>query len=185
MRTELKRIHREVRSTTMYVTHDQVEALGLGERIAILQRGRVVQQDTPSRIYDRPANRFVGGFIGNPPMNFLDGRAGLADGRPVVEIGGRPVALPQTVAPGPVLVGIRPEHISVSLQPGVDGIAARVVVLEPLGPQTLLTVEVDRQVVKVSVAPEFRADPDTPIWLRLDPARIRLMDARTGDALPG
>jgi len=106
MRAELKRLHRELRATTVYVTHDQVEALSLGDRITVMKDGEVVQCDTPARIYDAPATRFVGGFIGNPPMNFVGGRVRAADGGSAVEIGGVavPVPLPSGAIGGDVVV---------------------------------------------------------------------------------
>jgi len=191
MRAELKRIHRELSTTTMYVTHDQVEALSLGERIAVMYRGTVVQDDTPARIYETPANRFVGGFIGSPPMNFLEGIvAGRGNSRPTVEVAGQSLELPARAAaalaargPGHVLVGIRPEHIAVSLQPEPNAIAARVAVMEPVGPQNLLTATVGQQVMKVSVAVDFHPDPGQEIWLRIDPTRVRFMDAQTGNVI--
>ncbi|MDQ7849336.1 MAG: ABC transporter ATP-binding protein [Armatimonadota bacterium] len=187
MRAELKRLHGEVRSTTVYVTHDQVEALSLGERIAVMKDGRIVQCDTPARVYDTPVNQFVGGFIGNPPMNFLEAILRWEEGRQVVEVAG--VSIPangrtSAEVSGPVLLGIRPEHIAVSLQPVPEGIPARVLVLEPVGPQQLLTVEAGGAVLKVTTAVEFHATGGSCVWLRFDPARIRLMDARSGQALP-
>jgi multiple sugar transport system ATP-binding protein len=191
MRAELKRIHRELSTTTMYVTHDQVEALSLGERIAVMYRGTVVQDDTPARIYETPANRFVGGFIGSPPMNFLEGIvAGRGNSRPTVEVAGQSLELPARAAaalaargPGHVLVGIRPEHIAVSLQPEPNAIAARVAVMEPVGPQNLLTATVGQQVMKVSVAVDLHPDPGQEIWLRIEPTRVRFMDAQTGNVI--
>ncbi len=191
MRTELKRIHRELRVTTIYVTHDQVEALSLGQRIAVMQSGRIVQDDTPARVYDAPANRFVGSFIGNPPMNFLEGRLGAQDGRPALSVSGQLLAVSAKAAAalaalgdGAVLAGIRPEHITVSLRPEPGALEAAVVAIEPLGAQTLLTAAVGAQVVKVTVPVDFRAEPGQPVWLRIDGARVRFMDARTGDVIP-
>jgi multiple sugar transport system ATP-binding protein len=190
MRTELKRIHRELRVTTIYVTHDQVEALSLGQRIAVMYGGRIVQHDTPSRVYDAPANRLVGAFIGNPPMNFLEGRAQAAGGRAALVVSGRSLELPDRAAawlaahaPDQVLAGIRPEHIAVSLREEPGAIAAVVVAVEPLGSQSLLTAAVGEQVLKVSVSVDFHADPEQPVWIRVDGSRVRLMDARTGDAI--
>ncbi len=189
MRAELKRLHQEVRATTVYVTHDQVEALSLGERIAVMKEGTIVQCDTPTRVYDAPANRFVGSFIGNPPMNFLEGTARALDGRRVLEVAGARIPLVAGRSQGgrstgALLLGIRPEHISVVHEPAADAIHARVVVLEPLGPQHLLTVRAGAEIVKVTVPVEFHAEPSAQVWLRLDPARIRLMDPATGEALP-
>jgi multiple sugar transport system ATP-binding protein len=187
MRAELKRLHEEVRSTTVYVTHDQVEALSLGQRIAVIRGGQVVQCDTPGRVYDAPANRFVGGFIGSPPMNFLDATLRRDGAGVVVEVQGARIPLPRAprAADGGVVVGIRPEHIAVQPAPAPDGVRARVVVLEPLGPQALLTVRAGAETLKVTAPVEFHAEPGAEVWLRFDPARIRLMDARTGDALAG
>jgi len=186
MRAELKRLHREVRSTTVYVTHDQVEALSLGDRIAVMRDGELVQVGTPSAIYNAPASRFVGGFIGAPPMNFLTGTIGRADGRLQVHIGGASIPLPGGAGlpeQGTVTIGIRPEHIAVDFAPSPAAVPARVSVLEPVGPHQLLTAQVGRDTVKVSVPPEFAAEPGREVWLRFDPARMRLMDAATGRAL--
>ncbi|HEV2282858.1 MAG TPA: ABC transporter ATP-binding protein [bacterium] len=191
MRTELKRIHRELGVTTIYVTHDQVEALSLGQRIAVMYGGRIVQHDTPSRVYDAPANRLVGAFMGNPPMNFLEGRARAAGGRAALVVSGRSLELPDRAAAwlaahaaDPVLAGIRPEHIAVSLREEPGTLAAVVVAVEPLGAQSLLTAAVGEQALKVSVSVDFHADPGQPVWVRVDGSRVRLMDARTGDAIP-
>ena len=88
MRAELKRLLREIQATTLYVTHDQIEALSLGDRIAVMQGGQILQYDTPLNVYDKPADLFIGGFIGNPPMNFLDGEIRTEDGRVMVRPGG-------------------------------------------------------------------------------------------------
>ena len=190
MRAELKRLHRELRATTVYVTHDQVEALSLGDRIAVLKDGEIVQCDSPGRIYDTPANRFVGGFIGNPPMNFLSGELRTADSAPAVIVAGVAVPLAGSLRPGPgrpsaatVMLGIRPEYIEVVMSSVPDGIPAEVVVLEPAGPNQLLTARVGREAVKVTVATDLAILPAQRVWLRMSPSRIRLMDATTGRAL--
>jgi len=191
MRAELKRLHRETRSTTVYVTHDQVEALSLGDRIAVMKEGEIVQCDTPARIYDAPASRFVGSFIGSPPMNFLTGTLRTVEGRLFVEAaGGRvaPSGIERTVSrargDGTVIVGIRPEHIDLALAPSPESIVAHVIVMEPIGPQKLLTVRAGEETLKVTASLEFHAEEGQQIWLRLNPARIRLMDAATGAAIP-
>ena len=190
MRAELKRLHRELRSTTVYVTHDQVEALSLGDRIALMKDGEIVQCDTPGAIYDRPATRFAGSFIGSPPMNFLAGTVRRRNGSLVVETEGAGIPLAGASAratgggDGSVLLGIRPEHIEALRAPAAGSVAARVVVLEPIGPQNLLTVQVGSELLKVTAPADFYADPGQQVWLRLDPARIRLMDPQSGEALP-
>ncbi len=136
-RAELKRLHGEVKRTTVYVTHDQIEALSMGDRIAVMREGQIVQLDTPSALYDRPADVFVGSFIGSPPMNFLKARA--RDGTAVGDA---------FEVPGPpgmdgkeMLLGIRPENIRI----GEGPLRGRVLVVEPLGSHALLTVMVGNE----------------------------------------
>jgi multiple sugar transport system ATP-binding protein len=185
MRAELKRLHRELRATTVYVTHDQVEALSLGDRIAVMKDGEIVQCASPGEIYDRPASRFVGGFIGSPPMNFLTGTVAHSNGAMRVDVGGASIPLPAG-APlaGETTIGIRPEHIAVEFAPAPAAVPASVVVLEPIGSHQLLTAQVGNDLIKVAVPTEFDADPGTQVWLRFDPRRVRLMDPRTGQAVP-
>jgi multiple sugar transport system ATP-binding protein len=188
MRAELKRLHHEVRSTTVYVTHDQVEALSLGDRIAIMRDGKIVQCDSPEQIYDRPATQFVGSFIGSPPMNFMVGAAGTAGGRRTVTLAGVCIVLAEAATggewpDGDVLVGVRPEHIAVGFEPAPQAILGRVLVLEPIGPQKLLTVRVGDQTVKITTPTEFRVSPGGDVWLQVDPSRMRFMDPRSGTAI--
>ncbi len=191
MRAELKRLHRELKSTTVYVTHDQVEALSLGDRIAVMKDGEIVQCATPQVIYDAPANRFVGSFIGSPPMNFLAGTVARADGRLRLHVAGAGLPLPDGAGRGvperspAVTIGIRPEHIAVEFTPAPDAVPAKVSVLEPIGSYQLLTAHVGTDVVKVAVASEFAADPGRQVWLRFAPGHIRLMDPQSGQALAG
>ncbi|MFN3284952.1 MAG: ABC transporter ATP-binding protein [bacterium] len=185
MRAELKRLHREVGSTTVYVTHDQVEAMSLGDRVAVLREGQVVQFDTPTQIYDHPADRFVGSFLGNPPMNFFHATVDPEDGSLRVE-GVKfpaPVGYAEALAErrgGPVLVGIRPEHVSV----GTGLLRGEVLVAEPLGAQKLLTVRTAQHVVKAAVGPDHAARTGDHVALDLPEAHLRLMDAHTERALP-
>jgi len=156
-----------------------------------MKEGEIVQCDTPARIYDAPASRFVGSFIGSPPMNFLTGTLRTVEGRLFVEAaGGRvaPSGIERTVSrargDGTVIVGIRPEHIDLALAPSPESIVAHVIVMEPIGPQKLLTVRAGEETLKVTASLEFHAEEGQQIWLRLNPARIRLMDAATGAAIP-
>jgi len=190
MRAELKRLHGEVRSTTMYVTHDQVEALSLGDRIAVMRNGTIVQCDTPARVYDAPANRFVGEFIGSPPMNFMEAIV-RADGAAwSIEVDGVRIPMAAGAAPRPadgaaVLCGIRPEHIAVEPTAAPAVLPGRLVVVEPTGPHQLLTVQAAARSVKVTASPELPFRAGTSIGLRLNPARILLFDRQTGAALTG
>lgn len=185
MRAELKRLHAEIKATTIYVTHDQVEALSLGDRIAVMQNGRIVQCDAPMNIYDHPANKFVGGFIGTPPMNFLRGVVS-ENGTIKVAVGEWQIAPSAALAAKngqPILLGIRPENLTLASASQANTIRARVVVVEPLGSHKLLTMQVRAEIVKVSVAPDQRVAPDEDVFLHFDPDKIRWMDAASGEAI--
>jgi multiple sugar transport system ATP-binding protein len=190
MRAELKRLHREVGSTTVYVTHDQLEALSLGDRIAVMKSGEIVQYGTATEIYDRPANRFVGSFIGAPPMNFLSGRLRGTDGSLALDTAGGTVALPHALraslgsrTAGEIVVGIRPEHIEMAVTPAAGAIAAETLVVEPVGAYQLVTVRAGKEILKVTVPTDLEVHPAQRVWLRMNPGRIRLMDAQTGEAV--
>jgi multiple sugar transport system ATP-binding protein len=187
MRAELKRLLQTLDMTTIYVTHDQVEALSMGDRIAVMNAGRIVQFDSPLEVYDHPADTFVGGFIGTPPMNFLDAKVDVDGGVPSARLSGGSVPLPggtlETLAGRDVVLGIRAESIGVEREPAPELVRATVLVVEPLGSHNLLTVRSGEDTLKVSTAPSFFPAPDSPIWLRLAPDRIRWMDRATGEAI--
>ncbi len=189
-RAELKKLVGELRTTTIYVTHDQVEALSLGDRIAVMRDGQIVQCGSPMTVYDRPASAFVGGFIGSPPMNFLRGRLEGADGRLRVAIGDQTLAVPATLAGQPdeeVLVGIRAENIEALPAPApVPGaLAAWAEVVEPLGSHLLVTAVVGDQRLKIQTRTDFPARPDGPLWLQLEPDKLRWFDFETGRQIEG
>jgi multiple sugar transport system ATP-binding protein len=137
MRAEIKRLHQRTGTTVVYVTHDQVEAMTLGDRIAVMRRGVLQQVADPFTLYNRPANQFVAGFIGSPPINFFAARG--VDGG-ALEAGGVRIALPGARgADGrPVVVGIRPEDLSLAALPAAGSVEARVEVREPLGNEVLV-----------------------------------------------
>jgi multiple sugar transport system ATP-binding protein len=179
-RADLKRLHREVKRTTIYVTHDQVEAMSMGDRIAVMRDGEIVQVDTPMAIYDRPASQFVGGFIGSPPMNFLRGtlRDGVFAGDGFELRRPAPPARPDARE---ILLGIRAEHLHVN----GDDLNARVLVVEPLGSHALITALIGKTPVKVQAPVDSAVKPDEPVGLGLDADRVRWMNAETGEALDG
>jgi multiple sugar transport system ATP-binding protein len=194
MRAELKRLLLEIGSTTVYVTHDQVEALSMGDRIAVMRAGKVLQMADPLTIYDSPADRFVGGFIGSPPMNFLtatiehaDGSGELAAslaGAGSVRLGGANGGLNDRVG-RPVLLGIRAENIDVQKTGSTDEglVRARCLVVEPLGSHNLLTLQLGEERVKVATRPDQHVAPDEEVLLRIDAGRIRWLDPETGEAI--
>jgi multiple sugar transport system ATP-binding protein len=186
MRAELKALLRQLGTTTIYVTHDQVEALSMGDRIAVMNAGRIVQLDSPLAIYDHPADMFVGGFVGAPPMNFLAAEVAADGAGPVVNLsGGSFPADPAAadLAGRELILGIRAESIAVEPQPGDGLIEATVIVVEPLGSHNLLTVKSGEDVLKVSTSPRLFPEPDSSVWLRVQPNRIRWMDRETGTAV--
>jgi multiple sugar transport system ATP-binding protein len=183
MRTEIKELHQRLQTTSIYVTHDQIEAMTMADRIVVMRDGRVEQTGSPLEVYDRPVNQFVAGFIGSPAMNFLPGVLRRANGDARVELGeGLWLPAPPQAAAGqdgqPVLYGTRPEHMQ--LASGDDGVATAVVVVEPTGADT----QVFTKIAGVEVTSVFRERydfrPGEIIRLRPDPARAHLFDAGTG-----
>ena len=181
-RGELKKLVQEIKTTTIYVTHDQVEALSLGDRIAVMREGRIVQCDTPIQVYDRPTTEFVGSFIGNPPMNFLRGQVRRENGRAGVALGDQLLTAPAALAATDgqeVLVGIRAENIQAEASPAAEALTAQAEVVEPLGSHLLITALVGEQRLKLLTRTDFPAQPDAPLWLRPEPEKLRWFDPAT------
>jgi multiple sugar transport system ATP-binding protein len=178
-RAELKKLVQELKTTTIYVTHDQVEALSLGDRIAVMRQGRIIQCDSPMRVYDVPETTFVGGFIGNPPMNLLTGTVQRQNGHVRVAFGGELLSAPASLAPmdgREITVGIRAENIDVLPEASGDALPAGVEVVEPLGADMLLTAVVGDQRIKLLTRNDFPAHPGQPVSLRPHPDKIRWYD---------
>jgi multiple sugar transport system ATP-binding protein len=177
MRAELKRLLHEARTTTVYVTHDQIEALSMGDRTAVMRHGHILQVDTPMMVYDRPGHVFVAQFIGTPPMNVLRGRMGERE----VEVEGHvlPLGIQDGIMPGEdVVVGVRAENIEVTHRRDGDGagmVPAEVGVIEPLGSHLLLTLAVGAQSLKVSTRTDFDVKPNDQVWLRPEQGALRLL----------
>ena len=175
MRAELKKLLQSTKTTTIYVTHDQVEAMSLADRIAVMSAGQLEQYDEPMRVYQQPASRFVGGFIGNPPMNFV--RVPLEQGR--AKLGGASWA----GSGSDVLLGVRPEDLEASTQASAESFPLEVSVVEQLGPHALVTGLYHGQTVKVAVPPDFAVRLDAPLHVRPNPARVRWLDSGSGKAI--
>jgi multiple sugar transport system ATP-binding protein len=181
-RSDLKRIVHELKTTTIYVTHDQVEALSLGDRLAVMRDGEIIQCDTPLRVYEHPVNTFVGGFIGNPPMNFLPVTAELADGQLRARAGAHAFPMPEELrgfAGQPLLAGIRGENVVASAAAVPGSVAGTVRVVEPLGSHVLVTVAIEGTEFKVVAPTDFTAAEDAELWVRPAPEKVRWFDPET------
>ncbi|WP_077034764.1 ABC transporter ATP-binding protein [Pelomonas sp. KK5] len=185
MRSEIKELHQRLATTSVYVTHDQIEAMTMGDRIVVMRDGRVEQAGRPLALYDQPANQFVAGFIGSPAMNFLPGTLRHAGGAARVELAdGTQLDAPLGAGGSdgqPVVYGTRPEHLSLV---GSGGIAARVAVLEPTGMDTFVACRHHQGTELCAVFRErHEFAPGTTIHLQPDLQRAHLFDAGTGRRL--
>jgi multiple sugar transport system ATP-binding protein len=177
MRAEIKALHQRLKTTTVYVTHDQIEAMTMADRIVVMHDGIVEQIGTPLELFDRPGNLFVAQFIGSPAMNVF---AGTLRGGEVEALGQRWPVLPGLGSEGQaVQYGIRPTDLVVSTQ----GIPAQVVVVEPTGAETELLLQVGTEQLVVVMHGRTLAQPDDTIYLSLDPAAAHVFDAGSGARL--
>jgi ABC-type sugar transport system ATPase subunit len=182
MRIEVARLHAELGATMIYVTHDQVEAMTLADKIVVLRDGVIEQVGAPLDLYNAPVNRFVAGFIGSPAMNFLAGRlAGQGGARHLVLPGGARIALPGAVAAADgaeVTCGVRPQHLAVT-EAGRGDLAARVLLAEQLGNETHLHARVEgvEAPLVVEIGGQARFQPGHELGLRLDPGHLHLFAA--------
>lgn len=178
MRAELKRLLQDIRTTTVYVTHDQVEALSMGDRTAVMRDGAILQCAAPMEVYDRPGDVFVATFIGNPPMNIVRGVAENGG----FELEGARFELAEARALGAgtaVNVGIRAENVEVHHEPVEGALEATVSVVEPLGSHLLLTLAIGSQSIKATVRTDTAVRRGDRVWLVLQPASLRLLGAPT------
>jgi ABC-type sugar transport systems, ATPase components len=187
MRGQIKRLHQTLKTTSMYVTHDQLEAMTLADRIICLFDGHIAQMGTPHDLFDRPANVFVAEFIGSPTMNIVPVTASNAEGRTVLTLaGGGEVSLPDGTAlpsltnDGNVLAGIRPEHLSDTPTPGatarIDGV---IDMLEPLGSDILVTMQAGEVTLTARCTDKGQFQAGQNLTLHFDPARLHLFDSKT------
>ncbi len=191
MRREIKSLQQRLRITTVYVTHDQSEAMALGGWICVLRDGRMQQVGPPQEIYARPANRFVAGFFGTPAMNFLTGRLRSRDGAPVVDLGGRTLQAPSRLLAclrdyrqETIVAGVRPHDLSLEPSAGgvTDTLSGRVAQIEPLGAQTNVHVDLacgQSCVVTASPRTAVVVGDDVQVYVRRDEVQL-FEDSETG-----
>ncbi len=181
MRTEIKELHQRLKTTSIYVTHDQIEAMTMADKIVVLRDGKVEQIGTPLQLYDQPANQFVAGFIGSPSMNFLPG---VVRGAQVVLAGGAALPMPVHARASEgqgVVYGTRPEHID--LVQDQDGLATEVIVVEPTGADTQIFTKIGGVELTGVFRERHDFQPGAAIRLRPDAKRAHLFDAGSGQRL--
>ena len=189
MRTEIKSLQRQVGTTSIYVTHDQVEAMTLADRVVVLNEGRVEQIGAPMELFDKPANQFVASFIGSPPMNQFSGRVEASNGTLSFRPNGADGAfsMPAVTNAGSeqsLVFGIRPEHLSIAPASGKPReVTSHIKTVEPMGSETLVVTEIDGQDVRILLRDDTKAFPGQHVALSPDPEHIHLFSANTGAAL--
>jgi len=187
MRAELKALQRRLGVTTIYVTHDQVEAMTMSDRIALLNDGLLQQVGTAEEIYSRPANLFVAGFIGSPPMNFIDGsfvekypeKAYIDTGFFMLDVSEFKDIIKKNATSSELVIGIRPEHITLSREPAEGAIKAKVYVIEPLGRKVIVNLQVGDTIFKVEEDPKFKSEPGEEVWMIFNKDKLYIFDKKT------
>ena len=182
MRTEIKELHQRLKTTTVYVTHDQIEAMTMADKIVVMHDGIVEQIGSPLELYDRPDNQFVASFIGSPAMNFLKGKV-KANGSASFE-GPNGVKLPLATAPAnsdgrPAVYGVRPEHFTIA----DDGAEAEIVVVEPTGSETQVFAKLGGEQVVAVFRERHQFKPGDKVRLKPEPSLVHLFDESTGKRL--
>ena len=181
MRAEIKQLHQRLQTTTVYVTHDQVEAMTMADRIVVLRDGRVEQIGSPLDLYDRPINQFVAGFIGSPGMNFISGRIRIDGGAFLVTASGDRLPLPPETAPAwdgrPATIGIRPEDFVID---GEAGLPAQVSVVEPTGAETQVIARFAGHDIVGVFRERLDAKPGGMLALTAPAARVHVFDQQSG-----
>ena len=192
MRIEIKKVHQKVRTTTVYVTHDQVEAMTLADRVVVMNNGRIEQIGTPNELYHNPATRFVAGFIGSPAMNFMTCRLEDVGGKMHIRLTDR-IAFPLPPARAEryktisrtdkLLLGIRPEHITEAkphTEPGVEPFDVTLDVIEPMGMETMIYFIMEGAEICGRVSPNADARAGAPMRLAIDLNNMHLLNEATG-----
>ena len=199
MRAEIKWRQRQLETTTLYVTHDQIEAMSMADRVAVLEAGKVQQVGTPTEIYDHPANLFVAGFIGTPSMNLIPCQLVTSGGRVYLELVGRhriPVkdegithALTASGRDRKLVLGVHPEDLLISTEGSPENIPVEVYSFEPLGAETIVDLTLGKDevgndiILKSRVAMTFEVRIGSALWMTCVPERIHVFDGDTGEAI--
>jgi len=186
MRAEIKSLHQRLKTTTIYVTHDQVEAMTMADRIVVMNGGKVEQVGAPLELFDRPANLFVARFIGSPAINLIDGSVVLRDGAPVFVSENLEVPLDVAradIGERKIVLGFRPEQVSLVVNPGMGALKAEVLVVEPTGTETLLSLRAGRSSILAAFHERLDIVPGTVLTLGVNPNLVHLFDQASGARL--
>ena len=193
MRAELKKLQKDLRITTIYVTHDQAEAMAMGDRIAVMNQGKILQFDEPRAVYERPGNIFVAGFLGSPPMNFVDATVVERDSQVILDAGIFQYQLPEDLAKlvkenltgDKVVIGFRPEHVVLSIDKAPESVfQADVYVVEPMGSNYVVDLKAGDYLLKAISPITVKLPPiGEKVWVGFPPERIHIFDAKTEKAV--
>jgi multiple sugar transport system ATP-binding protein len=186
MREDLRKLQRKIAVTTLYVTHDQIEAMVMADRIAIMNFGVLQQVDTPENVFHHPANTFVGGFIGEPPMNFLNCKMSRNDTVPSLRFGGVILPCPEKLFSElekklleEVIVGVRDTQIFISENPKEGFIEGKVFFIEPRNEEQIMTIDIGGERILVTTTIEMKFEIDKSVWIALDYDRCNFFDPKT------
>lgn len=190
MRAELKRLQEELAITTIYVTHDQAEAMTMADRIAVMNHGLLLQLATPGEIYEAPSTTFVAGFLGSPPINFVDCSFVEKDGRAFLDAGGFTLDVTDLASiirekstSTELQLGIRPEDLLVEQRPKTEGVEAEVYVVEPLGSQIILDLKIGENILKAISPPDVIAKIGDKLCLIFRKDKMHIFDAKTENTI--
>lgn len=191
MRTEIKKLQHDLKTTTIYVTHDQVEAMTIADEIVVMNKGKLIQMASPREIYHSPSNLFVAGFIGTPPMNFLDCSFTEKKGQGYLEGDTFTFEIPDYVkdaikegsVTSEIVLGVRPEDFSIHKNRVKNSSKASVYVVEPLGDKTIINLEFGKNLLKAAGPPDFRVSVGEPVWITFDPKKIHVFNKKTGKVI--
>ncbi|RKX99130.1 MAG: ABC transporter ATP-binding protein [Spirochaetes bacterium] len=195
MRTELKRLHLDIGATTIYVTHDQVEAMSMGDRIAIMNEGVIQQVGKPGEVYDNPANLFVANFIGSPGMNFVDvhcvksgqdTKAVLQSDESISFVFSKDITKKLDEKDGfskKLVLGIRPEWINIDFKQKEGSVAGEIYVIEPLGASKIVDVKIGNDIVKARTRADFEGKVGDKVWVEFNEKKVHFFDKDTGNSL--
>jgi multiple sugar transport system ATP-binding protein len=180
MRSELKRLHHDIGVTTVYVTHDQTEAMTMADRVVVMKNGKVQQIGTPREIYQKPANLFVAEFVGMPRINLFAAQTVVLDGQPWLKVGDFKLPVSWKPRHDRVIAAIRPEDVSIALEPGGEAVQFQIYAILPSGPELFIQARRGDKTLVIRETRQLDLQMDQPVWIKIDPSRINLYDETEG-----